>query len=460
MWRKEDDAGMSEIVGTLLMVGAVVLAGGGVLALVTSSLSSPAPPIATFALAPVAPGEGNLTLLLRQGERLALDGLSVSLARNGTPAAPLPRTTWTTLDTTNLRVGDALVLPLTPPARPDERLHVVVAHNATNSVLAALEARASTAAASVASPPVLVASLKPAGIVADATAAALLAVRVDAPAGSMLVAGVSADLSALAAATNSAGAALVLADDGTGGDLVGGDGVFSGLVRASIGTPPGPYTLAIRATDISGQLAAATSSVITITTNLTSGNATSAEGNLSNFTGNFSGNCYGCVVTGGSVSYEGTRLLAPTSANITTFHLTNWTWDRQNPNRLDGDAGLVRIISQTYAWSAYFKFEAYGQQQVPGITRIEMYDSNRTTVFLPSANGYVPLAGLTLDMLDPTSNGFRCEPAPCPAPGLRATYQNADIRGKPGFVVAWLRDETNNFQTDELGIFSMDVILA
>ena len=456
-----DDAAISDIAGTLLMVAAVVLAGGALLVVMTAQLSAPAPPSTALALAPVAPGDASGQLFLRNGESLPLDTISLALVRNGSAPAPIPRASWTTADATALRAGDILAFPLSPPALEGETIGVVVVHAASNAVIGEVAARAATGTPLVFPSPTLSASLSPSTIVADATSSALLAVRVTQPAGNLAVATVVADISSLTNASRTANASLVLVDDGSAGDAVGGDGVYSGLVRAAINTTPGTYPLNVTAIDLAGRASATTQASLGISGNLTAfmGNATSAIGNFSNFTGNFSGNCYGCVISGGSVSYEGTRLVSPTSQNVTAFRLQNWTYDRLNPSRLDSDAGLVRVIGQTWGWSAYFKFEAATQANIPSITRIVMYDSNRTTTFVPNATaGYVPIQGLDLNMLDPTQSGFRCDPQPCPA--VRATYQNADIRGKPGFLVAWLRDETNNFQSDELGIFSMDVILT
>lgn len=456
------DAGISDITGTLLMAGAVVLAGASLTAILAQQLSAPAPPSVALGLAPVSPGDAAVTLVLRNGEALNLTDVNISVTRNASAPTVVPRAAWGTPHPYLLRAGDALTFALSPPAAPEEAVRVRVLHLATNTLLAELSGRAATSSSLAYGAPTLAATLTPSSIVADATSAALLAVRVSHPAGNLAVASVVADLSNLTNASRSANTTLALVDTGTLGDVVGGDGVYSGLVRAAFNTTPGVYNLTITATDVAGRSSASTYALVNVSASLATiiGNATSAignfTGNFSNATGNFFGNCYGCAILTGASSYEGTRLSAPPSANVTAFKLRNWTWDRLNPSRLDADVGVVRILANGYAWSAHFTFEAATTQNIPAITRIMMWDANRTTVYEPTGGTYVNMSGLDLDMLDPTANGFSCVSG-CASP---ATYQSANLTGRPGFIIAWLKDETNNFQTDELGIFALDVHLA
>ena len=456
------DAGISDITGTLLMAGAVVLAGASLTAILAQQLSAPAPPATALALAPLSPGDATARVVLRNGETLNLTDLNVTLVRNGTSVAQVQRASWSTADPWSLRAGDTLSFALAPVAAPDESFQVRVVHTPTNALLAELAARAAASTPIVFDAPTLAATLTPSTLVADATTSALLAVRVSHPAGSLAIASVVADLSNLTNASRSANVTLPLVDTGTLGDVAGGDGVYSGLVRAAANTTPGIYNLSIRATDIAGRASASSYVHVNISASLATivGNATSAignfTGNFSNATGNFFGNCFGCAILTGASSFEGTRLASPTSENITAFKLRNWTWDRLTPARLDHDVGVVRILSNGYAWSAHFTFEAATTANIPSITRIMMWDANRTTVFQPAVGTYVNMSGLDLDMLDPTKNGFTCVSG-CASP---ATYQSAGLTGRPGFIIAWLKDETNNFQTDELGIFALDVWLA
>ena len=58
-------------------------------------------------------------------------------------------------------------------------------------------------------------------------------------------------------------------------------------------------------------------------------------------------------------------------------------------------------------------------------------------------------------MTHPSQSGFTCT--------LRCltemTYKNADIRASPAFVIAYMRDEGNNPDTADFGIYAMEAIL-
>ncbi|HVM45414.1 MAG TPA: hypothetical protein VM582_05710, partial [Candidatus Thermoplasmatota archaeon] len=110
----------------------------------------------------------------------------------------------------------------------------------------------------------------------------------------------------------------------------------------------------------------------------------------------------------------------------------------------------------TWSWSVYLRF-AYSTQtsNTPALTRVEMWNANSSTVYTPASGTWVPLAGLSLDLLDPTRSGFSCSSG-CATP---MTYNRADLRGSPVFVVSFLRDESNNFQSTEIAIQSVDAVI-
>lgn len=450
--RLSADAAISDIAGTLLMVGAVVLAGGLLTIVVSGTLASEPTPSSGVALSPLAAGDTSVRLVLRNGESLPLDELAISLQRGADAPVDVPRATWATIDPLTLRAGDSLAFALTPAANAGETLRVRLLHGPSNSVVADSSARVPGAIEETLGAPTLAATLSPSTIVADASSAALLAVRVSHPAGSLAVASVSADLRNLTNASSTADYTLLLADSGIDGDASGGDGVWSGLVRAAVNTTPGVYNLTINATDLTGQQTGSTYALLSVSGNLTF-LVSNATATINNFTGNFSGTCIGCTIMGGAASYEGTRIVAPTSQNVTRFTMSNWTWDRLDPNRLDGDAVVVRVIGNTYAWAAYFELDNVATG--PSITGIQFRNANATTRYLPTNGVGVPLTGLDFSLLDPTAHGFTCNSG-CATPVL---YQNADIRAPAALLVAWMRDETNNFQTDELGIYAVDMVI-
>lgn len=452
------DEAVSDFIGTVLLVGLVVVLGSVLSVVVAANLDKAAPPAATLSLGAVQPGDTDVRLILKQGEALPLDAIAITLQRNVSQSEEVPRAAWATVDGTLWRAGETLSLPLTPAAGQGETFRVTVVSLEANAVLAKLQGRAPFLA-STSSPlgtPTLLAVLTPPSLVADATSASTLAVRVSHPAGALGVAGITADLVNITGAAGTAPALLQLGDLGREGDAAGGDGVWSALLRAPINTTVGSYNVTVNATDLTGRLVASTVVNVTISRSLldVASSITNATGVIANFTGNFSGTCVGCTVTNGSIAFEGTRLNVPTSQNITTFRIRNFTYDRLDPDRLDGDAFVARVIGNTHAWSVYFRLEYTAS--IASIIRMEMWDSNGTTVYLPTANGRVPIDGLSLDMLNPAASGFTCSTG-CASPKL---YSAANVQGAPVFVVAWMRDETNNFQTDELGIYAVDAVVS
>jgi hypothetical protein len=164
----------------------------------------------------------------------------------------------------------------------------------------------------------------------------------------------------------------------------------------------------------------------------------------------------GVVILNSTSAGEGTRLAAPTSQNLSSFHIVKWTYDRAKPSTIAEDAAVVRMLSGDNAWSAYIRF-GY-TSDVPSILRIEMWNANSTagrTIYQPTSGGGVSIIGLSLNMTHPAQNGFSCTARCSP----EMTYPNADIRGRPVFVIAYMRDEGNNPDTRDLGIFSMEAIL-
>jgi len=388
------------------------------------------------------------------------------LQRGGGTVVDVPRASWTTADPHSLAPGDRLSLPLSPPAAAGERLAVRVMLREPSLQLASL-AVTTGAAASGLGDATLHAFLTPSSLHADGAAAARLTVRVSHPAGAAAVARVVADLHALSFASSLANVTVPLNDAGLDGDEVGGDGNWTALVRPPAMSAVGTYSIPVNATGIDGRRVGTATVPLTIVGNLstaagsggtggTGGSGGTGGGANHNGSGNFSGPCYNCTITGGVVILEGTRLPAPTSQNVTTMLFNNWTWDRFRPEALANDAAVARIVSDTWSWSIYIKF-VYSTQtgNVPGIARLEMWNANASTVWLPASQGRVALANLSLDLLNPTSSGFVCSTG-CAAP---MTYNRADLRGSPTFLVSFLRDETNNYQTTEIGIQSIDAVV-
>ena len=446
-----DDA-VSDFVATLLLVALVVVMGSVLAVTVASTLEAPAAPPVRFALASVSPGDGAVALVLRDGAPLPLADLRLRLERAG-GASDVPQSAWSTPDPATLRPGERLSFALSPPAAEGEVLRVRVAHAPANALLASLEARAGAAAA-VLGTPTLNASFQPNRTVADGATAARLVVNVSHPAGALAVARVVADLSNLTNASGSAASTLLLADSGAEGDLVGGDGAWSGLVTLSSLTPVGLYNVTVNATDVTGSVVATAVARLNVTANGTGGQGGVGVGG--DVTG---GRCLGCIVQGGVSSYEGTRLTVPTSANLTSFRLRNWTWDRLHPERLVEDAMAIRVVNGSSAWSAYFTFDYVAG--VPGIKSVVVWNKDNETTYAPRNGTLLPLSGLDLNMTDPVGELQLVHSAGNAHPN--SLYHRADMRNETTFIIAYMRDEDVTGTRPEaldIGIFSVDVVIA
>lgn len=419
---RRGDAAISDMLGTLLLVLAVVAAGAAITAIVASNLAKEGAPVASFALATPRAGDTALRVLYRAGEPLALPELSLRLTRGAGPATDVPGATWTTPGVTTLEAGDALSFPVSPAITVGESLRVEIVHLRSNTVVSQLTASLPSSAASFADA-TLTASLAPPKLIADGASTSLLEVRVSHPAGALAVASVTANVSTLGEGSGSTLPALALNDDGADGDAWGGDGVWSGLLRAPTSTTPGWYEIPISVLDIAGADAGSTSVAIEISTYFAGGGAV-----------------------------EGRTTLAPSSANVTEFLLRNWTYDRSNPALIDGDRVVLRVINGAWSWSAQLDLEY--RQGTPGISLIRMWNANASTTYAPTTGLLVSIVGLQLNLTDPTQSGFLCETG-CTTP---MAYRNASIEGTPGLVIAHLRD-ASKIDPAETGLYAVDVVM-
>lgn len=457
------DAAVSDVAGTLMMVGAVVLAGGLLTAVVTDTLSAAPPPAASFALAPVEVGDATIRLSLRHGDAIPLDKLAITLQRGEAVPVAVLASEWSTPDPTMLSAGDRLSFPLVPAAAADERLAVRVTLLDPPALLASLAATTGSAAAAL-GPATLAAHLTPAALYADGVAAAKLTVRVSHPAGASAVARLAADLHALGFASGYANATVALNDAGLDGDLVGGDGNWSALVRPPATTAVRAYEIDVNATSLDGLPAGRTTVTLNVTGNSAGTGGGSGGGGGGSVTG---GSCYGCVVTGGVSSYEGTRLSAPTSENLSTFRLRNWTWDKLTPAKMHNDALVIRIVNGSAAWSAYFRFDYVAS--TPCMTYARFWTATNETVYVPrnitgtggSATPCLPLTDLDLNLTAPVAAEQLVRVSGNADP--ESLYKAAGIKGHTTFILAYLRDEDPTGQDElsqEIGVFSMDVVMT
>lgn len=441
----QDDRGVTDTIGTILMV-AVVVAIGGVLALMAAAtLTTPEHVEASFVLRPVAEGDSTLRVLLSQGERVELSELRVLLSRNGTSPVEVPRSAWGVGNGTRLLPGSELALALSPPAQADERLQATLVAIGSNQVVATLSTRTGSAPAAFA-PATLTPVLAPTDVTADGITTTLLTVRVSHPQGALVVSSVVADLGNATLAAGSGPVLVPLSDAGSWGDAVGGDGVWSALLTFPRSTPLGAYAMRIHATDASGSLNANATLPFVVAVN------------------GMKTDCIGCALSTGDQSSEGTRLSMSTSENVTSLRLVNWTTDQLYPQRLDEDYVLFRITGGTKAWSVFIRLEEYDGK--PYATAMRMWTDTAESTYVPrnSTGGSprLPLANLSMDVLDPVESLQWVQASSSPAPHPLATYRKAGVTGSAAFIITYMgQDETtgNAQKSINTGIFSFDVVV-
>ena len=144
-------------------------------------------------LAPLDAGDATARLVLRAGDTLSLSELRIQVARAGGAPVDVPPAQWSTPSAGAWRAGDTLTLPLSPAVSAGERIAIQLFHTPANARLADLVASA-PATESALPAATLTAALVPASIVADASTAALLTVRVSHPMGALGIASVHANL--------------------------------------------------------------------------------------------------------------------------------------------------------------------------------------------------------------------------------------------------------------------------
>lgn len=436
--RSVDDGAVSDFVSTILLVALVVSVGAVFSVVVASSLSTTPIPAASFALMGLNAGDDEAEVVLRQGESVSLAELRITLER-ADATTEIPPSNWTTPDADVLRAGDTLRFALDPPVAADERLRVKIVHKSANLLLADL-ATAAGAPTMLLPAPTVQAGISPLVLPADGTSAARLTLRVSHPAGALAIGSIVADTSSIAAASGSAMATLALRDDGQGGDLVGGDGVWSTLVALPTTTPEGSYPIVLHVIDAAGR-SAGNATVHLQATPVVAIAAAPSTGES------------------GALAGSGAAFSGPTSENVTQLRLRNWTWDKLYPQRVRDDVVTLRIAGGGESWNVRITLtESGGTAHATGLL---VWTGTHETSYRPLNGTLLPLANLDMDLLDPVGSlqWVRHSGAANPL----ALYQNANITVRPTFVVPYFGHDvtTGNQQTSiETGIISVEVVFV
>lgn len=262
------DTAVSDMVGTMLMVAVVVVLGTSVAVVVTSTISSTTVPAAAMQLGALRSGDTAVSIVLTDGDAIPLSELRILLERAGGEPAIVASATWTTPDATSWRTGDRLSFPVSPAIADGEQIRVRVVRS--ESQIAAMAARVGTASALAGTATlddleVTYPDPSEPSVLADGVAAALVTARVSHPGGVGAVSSVVADLSDL---TGTPGQTLELNDAGIDGDVAGGDGVWSALVRAPATSTIGSHDITLTAIDLAGATSATTVAQIVVQNSL------------------------------------------------------------------------------------------------------------------------------------------------------------------------------------------------
>jgi len=420
------DAAASELVSTLLLVLVAVAIGSVVVVSVASTLSRSHPPSASFSLAPLDPGDASATLVMGDGEPLKLAQLRLTLLRaNGSSSASVPQASWSTPNPVTLSPGERWSVPLSPPAGAGETVRAIVVDAQSNAILADVSQAAPGVATGLGNA-TLTANLSSSTLLADGVNQTLLTARVSASSGGLAVASVQADLSALLAAAGEAPRVVSLQDLGADGDAEGGDGVWSARLTAPVATPGGAYAIPVNATDASG--APAASATVTLT-----------------------------VVPQGAHVGMGGRVLVPTSANVSSLHLRNWSWDALYPARVTGDVAMLRVMGgNSSTWSAVLDFGTRLGQ--PCLTGVATWTNARETDYLP-VGGCPFLATLDLDLLNLTGTGWSVSSG---GPDPQSLYPAAAVNGTAILTVPFVGEDNTKASSsfvDSQGVFGFDVVV-
>lgn len=464
--RSRDGAG-TEILGTLLIFGLTVALGSVLAVAAWNAIDLEEPtPSAVFDLA-VRPGNATLTRV--GGDVLDMAALRIEWVVDGDV---LPDALATKSgDPARWNVGEAKHLK-DPAITNASTVEAKVYFGKENVLLGALTKRLGTTIASAPGGPVIPA-LATLDVKADGLTANRFAVPVAHPLGLSYVSQVTLNLSSVSGLRE-----YPLRDDGTRGDLVAGDGIFS--VEAALTPFPaaGLYSreAAITAKDMEGRVATAflplrvesASPVVqpvyqntTYYQNQTVVQNQTQYNNVTYYRNVTYGECTSSCKLAAKVT-TGTSLKGvPASTGpdgIGTMRLSNITWDKAVVNNAGGDVVTLRVMDDNgTVWTATLTFGSPApKSNIPVLKFLKLRYSNlwsnapeSTTGDCTPVGGDVTLArNLTIDLLNPTAPGKPSDVRwVCPNGNTAGHYRYANMLDPAVMTVAKIGDPTNEANT-------------
>jgi len=371
------DGAVSDLVGTLLMIGVVVSMGSVVAVIVFSTLSDEPDAFLGVSLLPAQVGDQNATLRLDQGLPVPVVQIDAQVALGNTSLSHVTAVdadgdgTW--------ELGERLYVAVPSPLVGGQNVRVFLLRLDANAIL--IDARqtvvdlTSAAGANL----TLSANVSTAELAADGVSVVRLNASLSSTAGLLNAVAVVVDATPL----GQPGASLPLHDDGSAADVVGGDGVWAAWLRAASSNFTGPIVLNLSALDAHGRSIANASVNLTLVAPL-GGVGSSADPT--------------------SQAGVGSRFVAPSAENVTGITVANWTYNVAIPSDMDKDEMTIRVVGGGKAWSATLLFDF--RVNTVWLREIRLAAGSLETTYRGAvdSNG-VPLDGYRLDLLDPLSDG-------------------------------------------------------
>lgn len=343
---RRDDA-VSEVLGTVLLTAmTIVLAGGFAIAVFGSFTGSDTPsPTGAFAVE-ARGGLPYVNVTFREGTSFPTDAATFALLLDGAPlsAHAIPNQ----LAAGRFSPGDVMRFPVAGGVSPGANLTFFAVDADTGDVIgrafASVPASGSLPSFSASSVVASAVSFSPATLTADGANVTTIRVSLAASHGVALTKSVIADLSSVG------GGSLLLRDDGTGGDAVANDGVFSGQFSASSGALPagaagGSATIPVTVTDILGRATSGGSGTLSLAAAAT---ATSAD---------FAAALANATSATNVLGVGGISRNVPNSTALKSLVVTNFTW--RDITAIRNDVILYRITDladTTKSWAAAIYF--------------------------------------------------------------------------------------------------------
>lgn len=430
-----DEAGVSEILGTILLTALTVTLVGGFGAVVLATLSDAGiAPTGDFLLE-VEPGARTVDLVYASGSTFDLAEASIVVRVNDTQA-PVTHTVVRSASADRFSPGDLLRLDLpadAPTPGAGTRVAAVVYHIETNQPIGGASTAvhgAASAAFSAGSVRLSDVTFSPASVVADGTQVTSVTATVESTFGQRYVRDVFVNLSAVGGPS-----AAHLRDTGEMGDAVAGDGTYTLQFAPSPAAVPllvdrASAELTLTATDVSGRSASASSALLVLASPDRAGGTSSTGSGIS----------VSNKVVGGAAF---TRV--PGSSQVASLYLTNFTFiDELEVNNDQIAVRISDLVDPTRTWTAWVHFTYCDSR--PAVESITFLRDgvDGSAVYEPDACFPIALTSRVDLSFPPASRNMHGATQGWSVSGAPSLFnlENASIGGLNGAMIVHFGDKT------------------